>query len=98
MFDQKATGSRLENTYPNNKSGKVFRAYRNLRLISSSVGYPIGQSADPGDLDGDVILHGERKVIRRNNASSREEYNAMRKTGFPAQPTDEVVQRSGHGA
>ena len=51
MFDDKATESRLENGYLDDKSGKVCRAYPNSQLGLSSVSYPIGQSPDTRDLD-----------------------------------------------
>src|SRR5713226_1418823 len=98
MFDDKATESRLENGYLDDKSGKVCRVYPDPRFALSSMGYPIGQSADARDLDGDMISHGEGEIIRRNNAGSREEYDAVRKTGFAPQPTNEIIQRTGHRA
>jgi hypothetical protein len=98
MFDDKATESRLENGYLDDKSGKVCRAYPDTQLGLSSVGYPIGQSADARNLDGDMISHGEGEIIRRNNAGSREEYDAVRKTRFPAQPIHKIIQRTGHRA
>src|SRR5229473_7209169 len=98
MFDDEATESRLENGYLDDKSGKVCRAYPVPRFVLSSVGYPIGQSADAGDLDGDAISHGEGEIIRRNDAGSREEYDAVRKTGFLAQPIHKIIQRTDHRA
>src|SRR5260370_4262041 len=98
MFDDKATESRLENGYLDDKSGKVCRAYPDPRFALSTMGYPIAQSADTRDLDGDMISHGEGEIIRRNDAGSREEYDPVRKTRFPAQPTNEIIQRTGHGA
>ena len=98
MFDDKATESRLENGYLDDKSGKVCRAYPDPRFALSSMGYPIAQSADAGDLDSDAISHGKGEIIRRNNAGSREEYDAVGKTRFPAQPIHKIIQRTGHRA
>jgi hypothetical protein len=58
MFDDKATDSRPENGYPDDTSGKICRVYLDSRFALSSMGYPIGQSADTSDFDGDVISHG----------------------------------------
>jgi hypothetical protein len=55
MFDLKANRSGSANGNSDVKSGRVFQAYRDFRIASSSMIHPVCQLADARYVDGDVI-------------------------------------------
>src|SRR5713226_6464 len=75
---------------------KFARPYGNSQISSSSMIHPVGQLADAGDVDSNVISDNESEVIRRNDAGPSQKNDAMRKTRFATEPTDQVFKRSRH--
>lgn len=57
MFNLKANRSGSANGNSDVKSGKVFQAYRDFQIASSSMIHPVCQFANACYVDGDVISH-----------------------------------------
>src|SRR6266849_7437400 len=98
MFEWKATDSGLENGNPDHTSGKVCQDCLNPQIHSSSMGNPVSQAAYARDVDGDVISHREREVIRRNDSCSRQKNDAVGKTSLTAKPVDQIGKSPCHSA
>src|SRR5579875_2409260 len=58
--------------------------------------YPILQSADVGDVDGEVITVFQGEMVRRHNAGAGQQNDAFRKTILASQPGYEVRERAFH--